>query len=68
MRKLLCLTTLLVAGAVQGQSAPVEELRSDSERGGESGAASQVVIDLHYELQALRDEVRQLRGTVEEQS
>lgn len=68
MRKLLCLTTLLVAGAVQGQSAPVEELRSETGRSGESSAASQAVIDLHYELQALRDEVRQLRGIVEQQS
>lgn len=79
MRKLIGITLFLSAAAVHGAGAPVEELGPDfssypqqapaPERAVSTAAPSnQAAIDLHYELQSLREEVRQLRGIVEEQS
>lgn len=75
MRKSLGLIAAVVCGQVMAAGAPVEELSNNGYRPASQAAApapqaapNQALIDLHYDLQGLRDEVRQLRGIVEEQA
>lgn len=74
MRKALGVIAMVVCGQVVAAGAPVEELNSNGYRSASQAAApppqapNQALIDLHYDLQSLRDEVRQLRGIVEEQA
>lgn len=79
MRKLSGLILVTVFSLANALEAPVEELGSrapemngSSSRGPASaGAASpqnQAVVDLYFEVQALQEEVRELRGIVEEQA
>jgi len=76
MRKSLGLIAMVVCGQVVAAGAPVEELSNNGYRSASQAAApavapqapNQALIDLHYDLQGLRDEVRQLRGIVEEQA
>lgn len=80
MRKLMGAVMVLSAAGVHGAGAPVEERGPDFSSYPAQGAAttsntrsqpagpSNPMIELHYEVQELKEEVRILRGTVEEQA
>ena len=77
MRKLMGFAIFLSAATAQAAGAPVEERGPDFSVQSQTaaapqrvaqGGANQAVVDLHYDIQQLREEVRQLRGTVEEQA
>jgi tol-pal system protein YbgF len=82
MRNTLAMALTFAATQVVAQVAPVEDLgggyqstRQSSQRqpvaapaAPAPAPANQAVIDLHYEVQSMRDEIRQLRGIVEEQA
>ena len=74
MRKLIGLSVLPLASLAFAVDAPVEELGPPVQSAGQAARAvaqasqNQALVDLHFEVQALRDEVRELRGIVEEQA
>jgi len=80
MRKLMGAVMVCSAASVYGAGAPVEERGPDfssypsqgpatvNPRSQPAAQASNPMIDLHYEIQELREEVRSLRGIVEEQA
>jgi tol-pal system protein YbgF len=82
MHKSVVTLISLVVAPVWAQVAPVEDLGSTSSRqvsrpvntgaitaapAPAPAAPNQALVDLHYEVQSMRDEMRQLRGMVEEQ-
>lgn len=80
MRRLLGLGLLPAVSMAVALNAPVEDLgegdlpvrsvpvSSNAPRVAAPAPQNQALVDLHFELQSLRDEVRELRGIVEEQS
>lgn len=78
MRKLLLCTSLTLSGSVLAAGAPVEDIAPAPVNQNYRSAAApvtapqpapnQALTELYYEVQSLRDEVRELRGVVEEQA
>ncbi|MGD9661612.1 MAG: tol-pal system protein YbgF [Porticoccaceae bacterium] len=81
-QRLVGISLILVSALVNAAGAPVEEIGPDfssypqqaapqpqaAQPKATAGGSNQAVIDLHYEMQSLREEVRTLRGMVEEQA
>lgn len=78
MRKLMGISLFLATTSAMAAGVPVEERGPDfssypqqaatQQRTTPQAAPNQALVDLHYELQELREEVRSLRGVVEEQA